>query len=173
MDNDSVIDPPPPNESRRRNLVLLSQHERAPPFRFHTREPPLISNSLKLSLSLSPLYFSSLPPGSIEQSPVPPSLRLTFFFSRRRRSTKCEISRLPFVATHLWSVQSVPSLHLGLHHDLTRRRSGFWTLNPAFETVENTASFLTLRPRKRIPNPRSIPHFIRSSPAPHSILPPH
>ena len=57
MDNDSVIDPPPPNESRRRNLVLLSQHERAPPFRFHTREPPLISNSLKLSLSLSSLFL--------------------------------------------------------------------------------------------------------------------
>ena len=74
MDNDSVIDPPPPNESRRRNLVLLSQHERAPPFRFHTREPPLISNSLKLSLSLSSISLHFLPVQSSKAPSLPPSL---------------------------------------------------------------------------------------------------
>ena len=89
MDNDSVIDPlQSPNESRCKNVVPRS-----------TSNPFLLPYQQRASFDFSPL-----PPGSIEQSPLP----LFFFFcSRRRRSTKCEISRLPFVATHLWSVQSV------------------------------------------------------------------
>ena len=71
MDNDSVIDLLPPKESRFRNSVLLST---STPFATF-REPPLISKSLDLSLPSISLHF--LPPGSIEQSPLPPFVPLS------------------------------------------------------------------------------------------------
>ena len=66
MDNDSVIDPlQSPNESRCKNLVPRSTSY---PF-FH----PPVSAEQRASFDFSPL-----PPGSIEQSPLP------LFFSSRR-----------------------------------------------------------------------------------------